>query len=251
MHRATGQDFDEVLAGLRFRLATWPHVLRDVLVEARTAGYDPGVNAISTALAAPVVLTLLAAGYLAGSIPVGLILAKFVAGQDVRAAGSGNIGATNVARVVGKKLGALTLLLDATKGFIPVLVASRVGLPADIEGQRLLVEGLVALAALLGHCFPVWLKFHGGKGVATGLGVMLAHRPDIAAIGLIAFALAMLATRRVSAGSLLAAVAVLVALGVRGPRDVTLLPLALCAVVIVARHHQNIRRLLQGQELKV
>jgi len=152
------------------------------------------------ALALPLVDVLVAAGYLAGSIPFGFILAKLVSGKDVRTEGSGNIGATNVARVVGKKLGVVVLLLDAGKGFVPVLVTAQ--LTHDTAA-----EGLVCLAALLGHCFPIWLWFRGGKGVATGLGVLLAHRPDVAAVGLVAFALAFAAVRKVSVGSLVAAVA--------------------------------------------
>ena len=197
------------------------------------------------ALARGDVDVLVACGYLAGSIPFGFVLAKLVAGKDVRSEGSGNIGATNVARVVGKRLGALVLLLDAAKGFVPVFVASR------LTHGDVVVEGLVALAALLGHCFPIWLRFRGGKGVATGLGVLLAHRPDVAAVGLVAFALAFAVLRRVSAGSLVAAVAVVVTLLVRGPLDVTMAPIGLCTLIIIARHHGNIRRLVSGKELKL
>jgi glycerol-3-phosphate acyltransferase PlsY len=182
----------------------------------------------------PLVLGLIAAGYLAGSIPFGLILAKVFAGKDVRESGSGNIGATNVARVVGKKLGVVVLVLDAAKGFI-----------------RDFVEGCVALAAVIGHCFPIWLKLRGGKGVATGLGVLLAHRPEVAAVGLVAFAIGFAVVRRVSLGSMLAAVAVVGAIVYFGPHDVTVAPLGACALVIVARHHGNIRRLITGKELKV
>lgn len=192
---------------------------------------------------------LIAAGYLAGSIPFGLIVAKLFAGKDVRQSGSGNIGATNVARVVGKKLGVLTLVLDAAKGFLPVFAAAHVALPPDTN--RVLVEGLVALGALLGHCFPIWLKLRGGKGVATGLGVLLAHRPEVAAVGLVAFAVGFAAARRVSFGSMLAAAAVVGALVYLGPRDLSVAPIAACAAVIIARHHGNIRRLITGKELKV
>ena len=195
----------------------------------------------------PVVLALVGAGYLAGSIPFGLILAKVVAGKDVRTEGSGNIGATNVARVVGKKLVVVVLVLDALKGALPVLAALVLVAPP----ARALVGGRVALAAVVGHCFPVWLKLRGGKGVATGLGVLLAYRPDVAAVGLVAFGLAYAVLRRVSAGSLVAAVAVVAALVVRGPLDVTLAPIGACAVLIVARHHANIRRLVTGKELRV
>jgi glycerol-3-phosphate acyltransferase PlsY len=214
-------------------------------------GYIQGVDALLSTTREPLVWGLCAFGYLAGSVPFGLILAKVVAGKDVRLAGSGNIGATNVARVVGKKLGVVTLVLDALKGFLPVLAAHLVELPAGLADHRLLVEGLVALAAVVGHCFPIWLLLRGGKGVATGLGVLLAHRPDAAAVGLVVFAVAFAILRRVSAGSIVAAVAVLATLAIRGPHDVTLLPIGLCAVIIVAKHHANIKRLLSGSELKV
>src|SRR5688572_10382171 len=144
-------------------------------------------------------LLMLGVGYLAGSIPFGLIIALVFAKKDVRQAGSGNIGATNVARVVGKKLGIVTLVLDAAKGAIPVVVAGHV------LGLSLFVQTAVGLMALVGHCFPIWLKFRGGKGVATGLGVLLAARPVEAGLGLLLFVIAYAMFRLVSAGSLLAA----------------------------------------------
>ena len=194
---------------------------------------------------------LLGAGYLAGSIPFGLILALLVGKKDVRQAGSGNIGATNVARVVGKKLGIVTLVLDAAKGAIPVVIAGQLVFANAAPAERLFAEGAVGLCALLGHCFPVWLKLKGGKGVATGLGVLLAHRPEIAAVGLVVFAVSFAVFRLVSVGSLAAALGVIVALAVVGPHDASLVPLALCVAVIVARHHGNVRRLLKRAELKV
>lgn len=205
-------------------------------------------SAALEALSQPVVLGLMAVGYLAGSVPFGLILAKVVAGKDVRQSGSGNIGATNVARVVGKKLGVVVLVLDALKGFIPVLVASRMPFP---NGSGEFVEGCVAFAAVIGHCFPLWLKLRGGKGVATGLGVLLAHRPEVAAVGLVAFAFGFAVVRRVSLGSMLAAVAVVGAIVYFGPHDLSVAPLGACVLVIVARHQGNIRRLISGEELKV
>jgi glycerol-3-phosphate acyltransferase PlsY len=210
------------------------------------------VDALALVLTTSPVPWLLGAGYLSGSIPFGLILALVFAKKDVRTAGSGNIGATNVARVVGKKLGIVTLFLDAAKGLVPVVVVGHVlALPADVAPHRFLVEGLVGLAALVGHCFPIWLKLKGGKGVATGLGVLLAHRPEVAAVGLVAFAVAFAFARLVSVGSLVAAVAVVVALAWQGPWDVTLLPFGLCAAIIIGKHHQNIRRLVKRSELKV
>src|SRR5690606_14302363 len=124
-------------------------------------------------------------------------------------------------------------------------------IPLAEQTPRLFVEGIVALCAVVGHCFPVWLRLRGGKGVATGLGVLLAHRPDVAAPALVVFAITFALVRKVSAGSLVAAAAVVVALAIRGPHDVSIAPIGICAAIIVARHHANIRRLLSGKELKV
>src|ERR1700741_2575834 len=119
---------------------------------------------------------LLLAAYLLGSIPFGLLLAKLLAGSDIRKSGSGNIGATNVARVVGPAAGILTLVLDVAKGAAAVWLAGR------FTEQSSTAMPLAAVVALLGHCFPVWLKFKGGKGVATALGVFLMLSP-LAAVG--------------------------------------------------------------------
>lgn len=191
------------------------------------------------------------AGFLSGSIPFGLILALLVGKTDVRTRGSGNIGATNVARVVGRKLGLVTLLLDALKGALPALAVA-LGPPPDLTDVALpLLGGLVGLSALLGHCYTPWLRFKGGKGVATGLGVLLALHPEVAAYGLGAFAVAFLASRVVSVSSLSAVFVVVVALFVIGPVDVRLAPMIACLVVIVARHRDNIRRLRRREELSV
>jgi glycerol-3-phosphate acyltransferase PlsY len=208
-------------------------------------------DALSSLAAHDAVKVLWAAAYLAGAIPFGYLLARFVARVDVRAHGSGNIGATNVTRVVGKKLGAVTLVLDALKGFIPVMVARSLPLPASLEDERLFFEATVAFLALVGHCFPVWLMFRGGKGVATGLGVVLAHRPVAAAVGLAAFAAVFAVTKKVSVGSLAAALVVVMTLLAVGPVDHALIPVGLCIVLIVGKHHSNIRRILNKSELSV
>ena len=187
---------------------------------------------------------LVALGYLCGSVPFGLLLARRFAGKDVREAGSGNIGATNVARVAGKKLGAVVLLLDALKGALPVLAA------------RLLVEGQwwhagVAIAAVLGHVFPPWLKFKGGKGVATAAGVLAVLLPYSAAAGFAVWALVMLGWRVSSVGSLLgAAVAVGLAFALGAPLEYRALAGAL-VVLIVFTHRENVKRLLARSENKV
>ena len=188
-------------------------------------------------------------GFLAGSVPFGLLLALSVGKTDVRTAGSGNIGATNVARVVGKKLGVATLVLDTLKGALPVLVVTHIT-PTSPDPQLVALHGaVVGLCALLGHCFTPWLRGRGGKGVATGLGVLLALHPKVAGYGIVVFVVFFVFSgKRVSAASLAAAVIVVVALFVRGPTDEALVPILLCLSVIVARHKDNIRRLISREE---
>jgi glycerol-3-phosphate acyltransferase PlsY len=184
-------------------------------------------------------------------VPFGLILALVFGKTDVRTAGSGNIGATNVARVAGKKLGVVTLVLDALKGGLPAFLVTQIT-PIDANAAVVaLLGGLVGLSALLGHCFTPWLRFRGGKGVATGLGVLLALHPEVAGYGLGAFAVAFVASKIVSVSSLSAAVVVVVALFWRGPVDAALVPMLLCLLVIVGRHTDNIRRLRHRQELSL
>jgi glycerol-3-phosphate acyltransferase PlsY len=185
-------------------------------------------------------LVLLVAAYLLGTIPFGLLLARRV-GVDVRRAGSGNIGATNVARSAGVRLGLATLLADAVKGALPVLAARALHLGDWI------VPG-AALAAFLGHVYPVTLRFAGGKGVATALGAIAVLAPSVALVAVTVFALAFTLTRRVSAGSALAAIATPLAASVlAAPRAET----AVCAImagVILLRHVDNLVRLRHGME---
>lgn len=198
------------------------------------------------------VAVAVAVGFFAGSIPFGLLLALAFGKTDVRKAGSGNIGATNVARVAGKKLGVITLVLDALKGAIPVWVAVDVDAFAAVDDRaRALLGALVGLAALLGHCFTPWLRFKGGKGVATGLGMLIALHPEVAGYAVLAFAVAFLASRLVSVSSLAAAVVVVAALVVRGPVDAALVPVVVALAVIAVRHVENIRRVVKKQELKL
>jgi glycerol-3-phosphate acyltransferase PlsY len=180
--------------------------------------------------------------YLLGSIPTGFLLGSF-SGIDIRKTGSGNVGATNVARVVGKKQGVITLLVDVAKGFIPVLIASRLGFD-------LTVTGLVALATLVGHLYPVFLKFQGGKGVATALGIFLAVAPLASLALVVVFAVVMLAWRWVSLASMVAAgAAPLVLLIFSYPSTLVVLGLMI-ALLIIFRHQENIRRLRSGAEPK-
>ena len=190
-----------------------------------------------TALAAAAV-----AGYLLGSIPFGLLLTRLAGLGDVRAIGSGSIGATNVLRTGRKDIAALTVLLDAAKGTAPVLLA------AVFLGP---LAGLVAgVFAVLGHCTCPWLGFRGGKGVATGLGVIIGWSGLVAlACGVIWLAVAVL-SRRSSAAALVASVSAPVLFFVFRDHDATVGALVV-AVIILVRHHANIRRLLSGTEPKI
>jgi glycerol-3-phosphate acyltransferase PlsY len=188
---------------------------------------------------------LVVLGYLSGSIPFGLLLVRATRGVDVRERGSGNIGATNVARVAGKSLGVLVLVLDALKGALPVLLA-RFLEPGPV------VPAAVGLAAFAGHVAPPWLGFRGGKGVATALGVLLVLAPRPALAGALTYAVILAILRISSVGSLLAgAVAVAVAWLIPG----TPAPSAALASVLFAAtlwtHRGNIGRLLRRGEPRV
>lgn len=207
------------------------------------------MESLIAALRVPGAPAWLVVSYLLGSIPFGLLIALGLGKTDVRTKGSGNIGATNVARVVGKKLGAFTLLLDGLKGAAPVLLVGQVlDMPAE---SAALLASMSGLMALVGHCFPVWLRFRGGKGVATGAGFFVAHLPLEAGIGLAAFALVYAVSRTVSLASLLAGLVAIITLAVRGPHDISLVPVAVMFVIMVLRHTSNIKRLLRKEELKV
>ncbi len=197
----------------------------------------------------PTIALLLAAAYFLGSIPFGLILARLFAGSDIRKSGSGNIGATNVTRVAGPAAGILTLALDVAKGAAAVWLAGR------FTEQSSTAMTLAAVAALIGHCFPVWLKFKGGKGVAPALGVFLMLAP-LAAIGaLLVFILVCLAWRYVSLGSVSAAAAMpllmyfLWAPGHAPPLVVDFGTIFASALVIF-KHDANLQRLADGTEPK-
>ena len=187
------------------------------------------------------------AAYLLGSIPFGLLLAKLFGGGDVRKAGSGNIGATNVARVAGPLAGILTLIFDTAKGTASVWLAGRV-----TNGSTTWMM-IAAFAVLLGHCFPVWLKFKGGKGVATALGVFLALSPLAAVSALLLFILCVVFWRYVSLGSVAAAAAMplliyfLWAPGHAPPIIIDVGTLAIAGLVIF-KHGGNLQRLVDGTE---
>ncbi len=196
--------------------------------------------------------------YLLGSVPFGLVLTRLFTGKDVRTVGSGNIGASNVARAAGKTAGVLTLALDAAKASLPMLLAQSVFAP---EGRPAAEAWAVAvgLAAFAGHCYPVWLRFKGGKGVATALGVFLVLAPLPSLLALVAYGVGYGTTRISSVGSLSGAavccigtfVKVFIAEG-KGALS-SPVPWAGLAVTIAIflRHRANIERLLKGAERKV
>lgn len=189
-------------------------------------------------------LLSLSVAYLLGSIPSGYLLVRLVRKQDIRSVGSGNIGATNVLRSGAKGLGIATLLIDLLKGLVAVLFARHLA-PVNYD-----LQVASAVCAVLGHVFPVWLGFRGGKGVATALGVFLALTPRAALIALAIFALVVLLTRFVSLASI-AGAAVMPIAGIalapsRSP--IVVGGFLLLSLLVIAKHHSNIRRLLAGTE---
>jgi glycerol-3-phosphate acyltransferase PlsY len=183
-------------------------------------------------------------GYLVGAIPFGLIISKMV-GVDVRTQGSRNIGATNVNRVLGKKLGFITLVCDCLKGLLPMYIAALI--LSESETKELIVA-LTGVMAVLGHMFPIYLGFRGGKGVATGMGVLLYLSFPAIAISLVVFVATVTLTGFVSAGSLLASGLIPLWLYLLGASKVTIATAAGVAVLIWLKHHENINRLIHGQE---
>ena len=190
---------------------------------------------------------LVVAAYLLGSIPFGLVIAR-ARGIDIREVGSGNIGATNVARGLGKKLGAFVLVLDALKGAAPMLAARWLDIGATADPYFITAIGITAIA---GHCFPVWLRFRGGKGVATSLGVFLTADPLVAGVGVAIFAVMYLLFRIASVGSITAAVSFPVLLRVLDRADELVLLGLLGALLVLFTHRGNISRLLSHNENKV
>jgi glycerol-3-phosphate acyltransferase PlsY len=180
--------------------------------------------------------------YLVAAVPTGVVLTRLMGLEDVRSQGSGNIGATNVYRVAGKLPGILTLLGDILKGFLPLLAVKLWLAPTPLQ------LGAAGVVAIVGHCYPVYLRFKGGKGVATALGIFLVLDPQALLGGCLVFLTAVALTRYISLGSVLAAIAVpLLTLLFHRPLPMVLSACAIGAL-IVWRHRDNLRRLLGGTE---
>ena len=208
----------------------------------------------------PVALTISA--YLIGSIPFSFLVVRMMAGADIRELGSRNVGATNVARNVGKLPGAIALILDTAKGYAAVAVAKWIvsrpdwplqpGADASPLHSRAFWIAVAGLIAVLAHMFPVWLRFHGGKGVATAAGAFLAIDPIAVAGGLLVFLIVILSTRFVSLASILSAASIPIFLRFLTHSPFwTLVVSIVIAMFIIVKHHANIARLTQGSERRV
>ncbi len=192
-----------------------------------------------------------AAAYLLGSIPTGYLLVRLFRHEDIRSVGSGNIGATNVLRSGGKGLGAATFLLDTLKGCSAVWLGGFLGALLLPSTPLRSAQALAALFAVIGHIFPIWLHFRGGKGVAVGFGVFLVAAPWAALAAISVFLVVLLLSRYVSLASILGAACfpIFAWFLVTGARPTAYIAVQ-CAVamLIIVKHHQNIRRLLTGTE---
>jgi len=188
-------------------------------------------------------ILLLIFAYFLGAVPTGVILTRAFSNVDPRTQGSKNIGATNIYRTAGKKLGIITLLGDILKGLIPVIIAR-----GSLDSHFWI--GAVALAAFLGHLYPIYLKFKGGKGIATGLGVFLALAPLEALLSFLVFAAVVYKWRYISLGSLAATAAFPAFLALLNPHSIYIPFATLIGALIFYRHRENIERLLAGKENK-
>jgi len=191
---------------------------------------------------------LVAGAYLLGSVSFSVVIVRLIHGLDVRTVGSGNAGATNVLRAAGRKAGALVLVLDAAKGITAVAVPRALDAPPSVVGGA-------AVAVVIGHVFPVFFGFRGGKGVATSAGALGTLAPAAMVLGLIVFATVVAWKRYVSLGSIVTAAAFPLLVGlslelgwIRYGGTWLLLPSAVIALIIIARHARNLRRLRQGTE---
>jgi len=207
-------------------------------------------------------IALVVVSYLIGSIPFSYLVARLVAGTDIREAGSRNVGATNVARTVGRGAGVIALLLDIAKGYASIEVArwivSRSDWPLAVASgsplhSREMWIALAGLIAVLAHMFPVWLRFHGGKGVATATGVFLALDPLVVAAAAIVFLIVIVSTRFVSLASIISAATVPIFmrfLVLNTPFWRIVISIVI-VIAVITKHHSNIARLTQGTERRM
>lgn len=207
-------------------------------------------------------LTLIVLSYLIGSIPFSYLVARVASGKDIREAGSRNVGATNVARTAGKGAGIVALLLDIAKGYGAVTVARWIVLrpdwpfatvsPSPLHSREMWIA-LAGLIAVLAHMFPVWLRFHGGKGVATAAGVFLTLDPVVVAAAALVFLIVILSTRFVSLASILSAASIPIFMRFLA-HNVPFWRIAISiviAIAVITKHHSNISRLTQGTERRM
>ncbi|MCK9222774.1 MAG: glycerol-3-phosphate 1-O-acyltransferase PlsY [Limnochordia bacterium] len=195
-------------------------------------------------MATMVSLVVIVGSYLIGNILTGPLVARYRTGIDLRQVGSKNVGATNVARSLGLRLGFLVLVLDALKGFIPVL-------GAKLLQQSDLVIVIAGIAVVVGHDWPIFARFHGGKGVATSLGVLLAISPKVAITLTLVWLVVVYFTRYVSLGSLMAGVSLPLVMLLFGMERVYVIGGVIMAIMATVRHRSNIQRLVGGSELKI
>ena len=188
---------------------------------------------------------LLAGAYLVGAIPFSFLVARLFGVRDVRAVGSGNVGATNVMRSAGRTAGILAFLLDASKGALAAFAVQR------LDGSASPLAPLAGAAAVLGHMYPVWLGFRGGKGVATGAGAFLPLAPVATGIGLLAFALTLGVSRYVSLASMVGALALAVSTFVSQRSPVICWTALAIALFVVWKHRGNLQRLRAGTENRI
>lgn len=203
------------------------------------------------------VLLVIVFAFAVGGIPFGYLTGRLVLKDDIRRFGSGNTGATNVARTLGWKWGLIVLLLDAAKGIAAVWVASPPGPLFPVAGSAPLLRVLAGVFAIVGHMYPIWLKLRGGKGVATALGVIVMLSPPGTLTATVAFSVSFAVSRVVSLSSMISATAFAVghfATAKKPPLDATQLPLTVFAILIpsmiIWKHRTNIQRLLNGTEKK-
>jgi len=205
---------------------------------------------------------LLVGAYLLGSIPFSYLVVRVFAGADIRQHGSRNVGATNVARTFGKAPGIIALILDMAKGYAAIefgrWITSRPGwpLPLGVDAtplhSRAFWIALAGLIAVVAHMYPVWLRFHGGKGVATATGVFLGLNPIVVAAGVLVFLIVLLSTRFVSLASILSAASMPIFLRYLTDDSLwTIIIAIIIAMAIIIKHHSNIARLTHGTERRM